>query len=416
MRGVGGIRARAVRVAVLLLAAAAPACGPAPPLRFERIVLVTLDTFRADHLGLHGYPRETSPFLDGLAEDAVVFERAYAPMPITAPSHATLFTALYPIQHGVLSNGGRLPDGAATLAEALRAAGFTTAGFTSTHAHWAPTGLDRGFAHFDARPRESAEVYRRADRTVDAALAWLADCGCERLFLFVHLFDAHAPLRPPPDHLAVFRSQPEEARRRHVAFLTGHHGLPLAFYGDDPGRMLFIIDRYDAEIRFADAQLRRLYEGLRERGLAEGTLFVVTADHGEGLGNHAFMGHGKIYEEGLRVPLLYHAMDGRLDARRVGAPVEHVDLRPTLLELAGLPAEPLPAGPGGGGSLARARAPGRDRARGARRVRPARPHRHGPAHPAPAAGGSGRPVRRPVRPHRAALEVRAPPLRRRRAL
>ena len=108
--------------------------------------------------------------------------------------------------------------------------------------------------------------------------------------------------------------------------------------------MLFITDRYDAEIRFADAQLRRLHEGMLGRGLLEGSLWIVTADHGEGLGNHAFMGHGKAYEEDLRVPLLFHAMDGSLAARRVADLTEHVDLRPTVLELAGLSPEPGGAG------------------------------------------------------------------------
>jgi arylsulfatase A-like enzyme len=340
------LRAQGVAaIAALLIAPSILVCGPTQPPRFERIVFVSLDTVRADHLGLYGYPRETSPFLDELASEGAVFERAYAPMPTTAPSHATMFTALYPIQHGVLGNGLRLPDAIETLAEIFLAADFTTAGFVGTHAQWVPTGLSRGFETFNPRPRESDEVYRQADRTVDAALAWLGRCDpCERLFLFVHLFDAHGPLQPPDRHLQVFQSEAAETRERHAAFLQERPGIPLAFYRNDTGGMLFIADRYDAEIHFADAQLRRLYEGMRERGLLEGSLWVVTADHGEGLGNHAFMGHGKAYEEDLRVPLFFHAVDGSLAARRVADLTEHVDLRPTLLELAGLPPEPATAG------------------------------------------------------------------------
>jgi arylsulfatase A-like enzyme len=297
-------------------------------------VLVTLDTLRADHLGLYGYPRETSPFLDEIASRGVVFERAYAPMATTAPSHASIFTSLYPLEHGVVSNGRRLAASFPTLAERLRAAGFRTAGFVSTHAHWVPTDLDRGFEAFDARPRKSPEVYRTADRTVDAALEWVSGCAdCERLLLFVHLFDAHAPLRPPERHLDVFRSAAPEARREHAGYLEASHRVPLAFYSDDPGRMLFIMDRYDAEIRFVDEQLRRLYEGLASRGLSDGTLWIVTADHGEGLGNHRWMGHGLAWEESLRVPLIFHASDGRLAPRRVASIVEHVDLLPTSIEL-----------------------------------------------------------------------------------
>jgi hypothetical protein len=212
-------------------------------------VLVTLDTLRADHLGLYGYPRPTSPFLDELASRGVVFERAYAPMATTAPSHASIFTSLYPLEHGVVSNGRRLVASFPTLAQRLRASGLRTAGFVSAHAHWSPIDLDRGFEVFDARPRDSREVYRTADRTVDAALDWVSGCtDCDRLLLFVHLFDAHAPLRPPARHLDVFRTASPEARLEHAEFLEASHRVPIAFYSDDPGRMLFIMDRYDAEV------------------------------------------------------------------------------------------------------------------------------------------------------------------------
>jgi len=321
-------------VLLALLSLHAVGCVDRAPLRFQRLVLVTLDTLRADHLGVYGYPRQTSPFLDEIASRGVVFERAYAPMATTAPSHASIFTSLYPLEHGVVSNGRRLAASFPTLAERLRAAGFRTAGFASTHAHWGPIDLDRGFEAFDARPRKSAEVYRSADRTVDAALDWVSGCqDCDRLLLFVHLFDAHAPLRPPERHLDVFRGASPDARREHAEFLEARHGVPIAFYGDDPGRMLFIMDRYDAEVRFVDEQLRRLYEGLASRGLSDGTLWIVTADHGEGLGSHRWMGHGLAWEESLRVPLIFHAPDGRLAPRRIGSIVELVDLLPTALEL-----------------------------------------------------------------------------------
>jgi len=128
-------------------------------------------------------------------------------------------------------------------------------------------------------------------------------------------------------------------RARHAVYLSEEHGIPLAFYRDDPGRMLFIADRYDAEIHFADSELRRLYAGFDAPGLNESTLWVITSDHGEGLGNHAFMGHGKAYEEGLRVPLVLYASDGSLSSRRISGIVQHVDIAPTVLALLGQ--EPL---------------------------------------------------------------------------
>jgi arylsulfatase A-like enzyme len=322
----------------VLLAAASGliACSPEPPPRFERVVLVTIDTLRSDHLGAYGYPRDTSPFIDSLAAEGVVFDRAYAPVPTTAPSHATIFTSLYPIQHGLRTNGMRLPQGIDTLASRLGEVGFTTAGFTSTRVQWIPTGLSRDFDVFEANVADDPEVYRNARGTVDAALAWLEGCGeCERLFLFVHLFDPHGPLKPPVEHLDVIRAESPEARERHAEYLIEEHGIPLAFYRDDPGRMLFIADRYDAEIHFADSELRRLHAGLDALGWNESTLWIITSDHGEGLGNHAFMGHGKAYEEGLRVPLLFYASDGSLSSRRINGIVQHVDIAPTLLALTG---------------------------------------------------------------------------------
>jgi len=205
----------AVREVLVLLPLATGfvACAPDPPVRFERVVLVTIDTLRRDHLGVYGYPRDTSAFVDSLAADGVVFERAYAPIPTTAPSHATIFTSLFPVQHGVRTNGQRLPRGIETLASRLGASGFTTAGFASTRVQWLPTGLARDFEVFDANRPDDPHVYRNASRTVDAALAWLERCvECERLFVFVHLFDPHGPLQPPEDHLDVFRAESPDAR------------------------------------------------------------------------------------------------------------------------------------------------------------------------------------------------------------
>jgi arylsulfatase A-like enzyme len=323
--------------AALGLAALAVSCGPQRLPPFERIVLVSLDTVRADHMGTYGYPRDTTPFLDSMAALGVLFERAYAQMSTTTPSHASVFTGLYPIQHGVRANGRQLLPQFVTLAERLRERGFTTAGFTATHAHWQPAGLDQGFETLVSPPADAKTPYRPADRMIDRALGWLANCtACERLFLFLHLFDTHIPLQPPARHLEFFTGLPKPLRKAHVTFLRDVHRVPAGFYRNKDRGLLALIDRYDAELRFADTELKRFFETYEDMGLASNTLWIVMGDHGEGLGNHGWQGHGRhLYDVQLRVPLLFYSADGRLPPRRVDTVVELVDLMPTILALTG---------------------------------------------------------------------------------
>ncbi len=334
---------RAARIAALLaVLACGPAAEPRAPLPWERIVLVSIDTLRADRLGAYGYPRDTSPFLDELARGGVLFERAYAPMATTAPSHASMFTSLYPVQHGVVKNGLVLDDRFPTLAELLATRGFTAAGFVSTNVHFASGGLDRGFAVFDEPAPGAYEKYRPAAATVDAALAWLADRPAdERLFVLVHLFDPHAPWRPPTLHREALEPAGEDERRALLRFWIREQHVPLRFFRRGAEGLFRAQSLYDAEVRFADAELRRLHDGFARAGLAEGTLWILTSDHGEGLGNHQFMHHGRhLYDEQVRVPLVFHAVAPPLEPRRVAAIVEHVDLLPTLAELTGGPPPP----------------------------------------------------------------------------
>ena len=339
-------------LATLLAVACAP--QPAPPGPYPRIVLVSLDTLRAHHLGAYGYPRDTSPFLDELAAGGVLFERAYSAISVTSPSHASLFTSLYPLQHGVLRNGEKLDESFVTLAELLRERGFATAGFVSTDTHFEVTNLDQGFAVFDEPRLPGGEVYRRATGTVDAALRWLeGDAGDRPFFLFVHLFDAHLPHRPPPEHsAAVAPGSPGEERDLARYLVETQHVDPGAFRRGRAGIVKVHTD-YGGEIRYVDAELRRLYDAVAALGLAQGTLWVVTADHGEGLGNHGYRHHGRhVYDEQVRVPLLFYAEEPSLPARRVSDLVEQIDVLPTLAALAGIDASVLASlGPLQGRSL-----------------------------------------------------------------
>jgi arylsulfatase A-like enzyme len=311
------------------------------------VLLVTIDTLRADHCSAYGYARPTTPHLDALARRGVQFDVAYAPMATTAPSHATLFTGLLPAWHGLVKNGHVMAAAHRTLAEALRERGYRTGAVVSSFVLDRRFGLDRGFASYDDRfsgrdPSLKTKKWkrihvdqpfdRRADETSERAVQWLRENGYLRrerppgqppFFLWVHYFDPHDPYDPPDEYRARFP--------------------PLGAAPLDAQ-----VAAYDAEVRFTDEQLGALTGALAAEGALERTVTVVTADHGEGLMQHGHMVHGlHLYEEAVRVPLVVH-WPHRLAPRRVGAPVQLADLAPTLARLAGAT---WPERPGQGRSL-----------------------------------------------------------------
>jgi arylsulfatase A-like enzyme len=318
--------------ALAAVLAGALACAEEPPDPRPSVLLVTLDTTRFDHTSLAGDRRDTTPRLAALAREGASFALAYAPTSTTGPSHATLFTGLSPLRHGVLKNGVPLDASLDTLAERLAAEGWRTGAFVSSFVVSRRFAFDQGFAAFDDRFEPETSTYteqfwegqeirdafdRRGDATTDRALHWLeANAGRGPLFAWVHYFDPHAPYAPPPGFAGRFEpAAGADALARDVA-------------------------RYDEEIAFADAELGRLLDGLDRLGLAGNTIVAVTADHGEGLMDHGHMEHGvHIYEEQVRVPLVLR-WPGRIAPVRLAAPVELADLSPTLHELLGLPLDP----------------------------------------------------------------------------
>jgi arylsulfatase A-like enzyme len=305
---------------LLLLAVLAVLVGCAESRR-TNLVLVSVDTLRSDHCSAYGYRRDTTPALARLAAGGALFTQAYAPMPVTGPSHATLFTGLYPISHGLTRNGKVLVPEARTLAERLGAAGYETAGFVSSFVLHPRFGFAQGFERYDAGiPKKGATIRRshweghpvaggfdrRAPRTVRLARQWLEQRSGERpFFLFVHLFDPHFPYSAPPPF----------GRR----FVRGARSS---------------LEAYDGEVAYADHSLGRLLDALDELGLADSTLVVFTADHGEGLGQHGIPAHGAVlYEEALRVPLVLR-LPGRIRAGLRRRDLVHLgDVVPTVLEL-----------------------------------------------------------------------------------
>lgn len=332
-------RRRATFLLLALLSCPA-ACHPAA--ERPNVVLVSIDTLRADALSASGGPVRT-PVLDALAREGVLFTRAIAPSPETAASHATLFTGLDVLNHGVLRNGDSLPDADRTLAETFRSADYATAAFVSSFVLDPRFGWSRGFERYDASFSEDGSTMstenayegafweehefsgfdRRAAATTRAALAWLASAR-EPFFLFVHYFDPHAPYRAPP---------PFERRAAKASYELEHRSAP----GLAPGALAQLIRSYHGEVLYTDFWLGRLMLGLVRRGVQERTLVVITGDHGEGLGQHGWVEHGRhLYDEQVAVPLLFHWPE-RIEPREpIGVAVGLVDAAETITSLAGI--------------------------------------------------------------------------------
>ena len=308
-------------VVALVVAAACAAAGaviwlrraPAVPTRTRdlNLLLITLDTTRADSLGAYGARDSETPNFDRIAARGVIFDQAITAAPLTLPAHASLFTAKYPPQHGVRDNGGFVLDARqTTLAERLAAAGFRTGGFVGAYVLDRRWGIAQGFdAYVDdfdldkARGQGAASVERPANEVADRALAWLDTAASSRFFAWVHFYDAHSPYDPP-----------------------------------EPYRTRFASRLYAGEVAFVDSQVGRLLGFLEQRGLLEKTIVAIVGDHGESLGEHAERTHGFfVYSSVLRVPFAIAAPVDVAQARRVGATVRSIDLMPTLLELLRVP-------------------------------------------------------------------------------
>jgi arylsulfatase A-like enzyme/Flp pilus assembly protein TadD len=279
------------------------------PRQKHNLLLITLDTTRADRLGCYGYKAARTPVLDELARSGVICERAYTVAPLTLPAHTSLFTGLYPAETGIRTNGhGRLDDSIPTLAEILKRQGFDTAAFVASFVLDARFGLDRGFRKYDddiAGERAGADDVHR-DRpgaaVIDAALAWLGENRSAPFFCWVHLFDPHAPYL---SHADQFQDE----------------------FSDRP---------YDGEIAYVDQQIGRLMTFLKNRGIDSRTLVVIVGDHGEGLGEHVERRHGlTLYDATMHVPLIFRDPEQLSAGRRVASSISIVDLSPTILDVLG---------------------------------------------------------------------------------
>ncbi len=342
------LRSFVLLVGLAGLAAAAWSIGRAPESapsledgRRPNVLLVSIDSLRADHLHAYGYPRETSPAIDALARDGALFRVVVAPSSWTLPSHMTLLTALPPELHGVTTNERRLEPRALTLAEVLRDAGYATAGFVAAPYVRAMYGFDQGFDVYDESivaeglfdsllGVTSPESTRLVTRYLEE---WNTAGRKKPFFVFLHLWDVHYDYQPPPPYDTMFDPDYDGP-------ITGKDFLfdPNIRKGMPERDYAHVLALYDGEIRFVDEHIGRIVDHLRTLGVLDETVVVVTSDHGEEFLEHGRKGHGEtLYDEVLLVPLVIRFPPGVARGRVIAEQVRLMDVAPTILALAGVP-------------------------------------------------------------------------------
>ena len=269
------------------------------------VLLITMDTTRADRIGCYGYGEAKTPEIDSLAARGVRFAKAYSPVPLTLPSHSSILTGKYPYAHHVRNNGSyHLTPDQVTLAEVLKGQGFVTSAFVASFTLDSRFGLDQGFDVYDdtfdsKQALKNFRSERRADRVATSFLNWLRQNGDKRFFSWVHFFDPHLPYSPPPPFDQEFKAHP-----------------------------------YDGEIAFMDQEIGRIMRSLEEEGWMKNTLVILSGDHGEALGEKREIDHGLfIYEPTLRVPLIFCLPAPGSRAAEVSSQVRIIDILPTILDL-----------------------------------------------------------------------------------
>ena len=330
--------------ACLALALGLSACGRAAP---RTVVLISLDTLRADQLGIYGNSPDVSPRIDALARQSVVFEQALSNAPWTLPAHMTMLTGLDPVAHGVKRADYVLSGSVTTLAEVMRhggfqCGGFTDGGFVSNH-----FGFGQGFHVFDDQ-RDMDGGPNGMERIVPKVLEWLHGNRNEDIFLFVHTFDIHAPYQEGDEEVhSGFRARPVEDRPEdHELFRLSYMYQQEKMRIPEYGRMGSLLNDYDAGVHEADRGVGRILDELQQMGRLDGALVIVTSDHGESFADHGLhVGHGiGLTDDELHIPLVIKLPGNEAGGTRDGTLVDLTDILPTALDVFGLPVPPQAQG------------------------------------------------------------------------
>ncbi len=353
------------------------------------VILISIDTLRADHLSCYGYLKKTSPYIDAFAQDAVIFENAFVQSPWTTPSHISMLCSLYPSVHGVVNypNPDALDPKATTLAEILlkqnyQTAAFTEGGYTKPH-----FGLGQGFQRYplfegeETSNFENLKIRSRLKENMQRTLSWLEETSAP-FFLFFHTFEPHYPYDPPETFLKEYtdffsREARMEKLKAIIAkgesekklsaeewsffMIASYQGLYDWQEVEDPSwwqsasnfffnvhwkqnpsfRRNFVqglLDLYDGAINYTDSQIERMLDALKQRNLYDESLIIITSDHGEGFMEHGEIEHGHThYEEILHVPMIVKLPGSRFKGRRISSTVLSIDILPTVLDIIGLP-------------------------------------------------------------------------------
>lgn len=328
---------RVFKIAGLLLAALLSCGGEDKPLN---VVVVGIDTLRPDHLTCYGYERATSPNIDEFASGGVLFENAISQAPWTAPSFATVFSSLYPSQHGSMGVRNKVRSSVPLLATMLKEYGYATGAIINAPALKPEFGLSRGFDFYDMTPPEG----RIGDGTTRDALNWIDDNRDGPFLLFVHYFDPHIPYAPPPGYDDLFNPG-YEGRIKNPFNLEGFSLVRPKLFEElkvlTAEDWAEVIDLYDGEIVYVDSAFGDLVRGIEERGLRDNTVIIMLSDHGEEFFEHGGFEHGhSLYDELIRVPLVI-SMPGKVnEGLRVRNQVRLLDVTPTVFDLIGLDQEP----------------------------------------------------------------------------
>lgn len=332
-----------IALSVALLVLLATTLRRAQPIN---VILITIDTLRADHLGSYGYARQTSPNFDELARSGVLFANAFSQSSETNPSLSSLMTGYHPHETTVVSNFYVLPDQAVTLAEMLRDRGYRTGAIVSNYSLSRGSGFEQGFETYDDHMRDPSlsrwtGIQRLGGKTTDAAVQWLGRHPKEPFFLWVHFMDPHYPYLPPPPHNTAFLGA-TPGPDRWIPFneeASGKGGIEATAQLGDHHELQYYMAQYDGEIRYVDACLGDLLAAVRALGLMDRSLTIVAADHGEGMGEHDyyFAHHEFLYHGLIHVPLLVRFPDRRYAGEVKQHAVANIDILPTILDTLRIP-------------------------------------------------------------------------------